>query len=290
MAELGAKTKKSFGQHFLIDEKVLRDVVEAGEITKGENVLEIGPGLGVLTGELLGAGAKVTAIEKDKKFAAFLKNSLSPDASTLSPQRRLGSSSKKGMDSSLHWNDKTGLNIIQGDAAKPDWDTLMPNKWKLIANLPYAITSFTLRKALTAKHPPEKIVVLIQKEVAERALAKNGKQSLLSLMVALNSESARIVRLVGKGAFYPSPKVQSAVLEIIPLSQKDRKKKWGVDTEKVMKMAKQGFQHPRKKVISNLKSLSPEIETVFEKLNLSPNARAENIQPADWVRIFKEMD
>ncbi len=256
LSEIGARSNKSLGQHFLIDEKVLSDIVGAAAIASGESVLEIGPGLGVLTNALLSAGADVTAIERDRKFAERL------DAQKT-----------------------RNLKVIQGDATKLDWDELLPKNWKLIANLPYVITSFALRKALTAKHPPSKIVVLIQKEVAERVLAKNGKQSLLSLMVALNSESYRIVRSVGNGAFYPAPKVQSAVLEIIPTTLIERKQKWGVDTEEVMRIARVGFAHPRKKLVSNLKLISDNIPQIFEELNLPPNVRAEDVKPADWAHL-----
>jgi len=256
LAKLGARTNKSLGQHFLIDDKVLADIVRVADIKKGETVLEIGPGLGVLTKELMAMGAKVIAIERDRKFAEYLQ----------------ASESKK-------------LTMVQGDAAKLHWDEFVPKKWKLVANLPYAITSLVIRKALTATYPPRKVIVLIQREVAERAIAKNGKQSLLSLMVALHAESASVVRQVWKGAFFPPPKVESAVLEIVPLSQKEKEKKWGIDPEEVMKLAKLGFAHPRKKLLSNLKLISPEMKDIFTKLDLSPDIRAEDMKPANWVKI-----
>lgn len=254
--DIGGGVRKSLGQHFLIDEKVLKDIVNAADIKKGESVLEVGPGLGVLTRELLKVGAEVTAIEKDKKFVAFLEAQEYPC-----------------------------LKIFPGDAAKLDWNELVSKEWKFISNLPYVITSLALRKALTAIHPPKKIVVLIQKEVAERALAKNGKQSLLSLMVSLYVKSARIVRKVGKGAFYPRPKVESAVLELIPFTMKEREAAWGIDPETVMKLAKLGFSHPRKKLLSNLKSEYPEMPRFFEEIELSPNARAEGLEPYQWVEL-----
>ena len=254
--DIGAGARKSLGQHFLIDKKVLKDIVAAAEIKKGEMVLEIGPGLGVLTRELLGAGAKVTAIEKDKKLSAFLESQKYDQ-----------------------------LNIVRGDAAKINWDELVQEKWKCISNLPYSITSLALRKSLTAKHPPQTIVVLIQKEVAERALAKDGKQSLLSLLVGLNTKSARIVRRVGKGAFYPRPRVESAILELIPMKEQEILKRWGIETEKVMKMAKLGFKHPRKKLISNLKGEYPEIANFFAKMELSESVRAEGLTLDQWVEL-----
>ena len=255
---LGAKTRKSFGQHFLIDKKVLEDIVEAADIKKGGAVLEIGPGLGVLTKELLKKGAKVIAVERDKRLAAYLE--------TLNLEN---------------------LELIQGDATKLEWGKLVSKKWKLISNLPYGITSFALRKALTAKHAPEKIVVLIQKEVAERIMTKTGKQSLLSLMIALNAKSVRRVRRVGRGAFYPAPKVESAVIEIIPVAREEKRKKWGIETEKVMKVAKKGFAHPRKKLISNLKSMNPRMADFFDELGISDKARAEEIKTEDWVKFTK---
>lgn len=256
--QLGGAPNKRLGQHFLIDEATLETIVEAGELEEGDLVLEIGPGLGVLTNELLDRGAKVIAIEKDKRYASY-------HASKNIKQ----------------------LNVVLGDAIQLDWMKLVGNKsWKFIANLPYAITSYALRMGLWAEHPPKSLVVLVQKEVAERAIARDGKQSLLSLMVALASSEARILRKVPPGCFYPPPRVDSAVLFIKPLSAKLRVSHWGIDPEKVMELAKKGFSKPRKLLRSNLGISEAESEA-WKSIQINPKARAEDLSPGDWVMLTK---
>jgi 16S rRNA (adenine1518-N6/adenine1519-N6)-dimethyltransferase len=270
LAGLGAKPNKALGQHFLIDQAALDDIVSAADIHAGDIVLEVGPGLGVLTARLLDAGADVRAIEQDRLFIPYLE------------QRFSGKS----------------LAVTHGDAAAVHWHELVdvPN-WKLISNLPYSITSLALRKALYAPHPAERVVVLIQREVAERVVARTGKTSLLSLMVGLASSSARIVRRVPPGAFFPPPRVDSAVLEIQPLTPADRMEKWGMDPEKIMEVARAGFAHPRKLLASNLKVAgyghgmrgTLDIGTLFESLGINPKARAEDLTPEQWAKVAEAL-
>ena len=263
LAKLGGRANKRLGQHFLIDRAALDAIVEAGNVHPGDLVLEIGPGLGVLTRELLAKGAEVTAIEKDKKFVE-----------------------------GLEWGN---ARVIHGDAATIHWHEIVgDNPWKLISNLPYGITSLALRKALWAPRPASKVVVLVQKEVAERAVttskvesrkSQKGKTSLLSLMVALASESARIVRRVSPGAFYPPPKVESAVLVIEPMTLPDREKRWGIDPEKIMALAKKGFAHPRKLLASNLRSVGAIHELPLREIGIHSKARAEDLSPEEWAHL-----
>lgn len=268
---LGGRANKKLGQHFLIDERVLRSIIEAADIQPHEQVLEIGPGLGVLTRELVDRGANVIAIEQDRRFVEYFYSIFN----SSQPPLKLRGGAEGGR-----------VKVEHGDAAKLDWTTLMSQlPWKFISNLPYSITSLALRKALWNDHPPQKIVVLIQREVAERAIAKDGKSSLLSLMVALGSSSARIVRRVSAGAFYPPPRVESAVLEITPLSLVERKKKWGVDPEKIMLLAKKGFAHPRKFLASNL-GLTQGQFTIFSSI-IPPKARAEELSPELWAGLAR---
>lgn len=254
LSEIGGGANKSLGQHFLIDKTTLQDIVDEAEIEVGERVLEIGPGLGVLTGALIETGAKVSAIERDRRFIRYLEQKF--------PEH---------------------LEIVQGDAAKLEWNSIVgKGDWKFVSNLPYAITSLAIRKALYSKNPPTNLVVLIQREVAERILARDKKQSLLSLMVAFASHETRIVRRVAPGAFFPPPRVESAVLRVVPMTQEERVAIWGVDPEKIMEVAKKGFAHPRKKLISNLG-----IKDVkrFTDLGLSENVRAEDLRIDEWVAL-----
>ena len=255
LAELGGGANKALGQHFLIDPHALEAIVGAAQICTGDRVLEIGPGLGVLSLALRQAGAEVLAIEQDRRFIPRLQ--------------------------------EQGMQVTYGDAARFDWDLILGSEpWKFVSNLPYSITSLAIRTALYRPHPPERLVVLIQKEVAERILAREGKQSLVSLMVALVSASTRIVKRVQPGSFFPPPKVQSAVLEVIPLSFADRMQKWGMDPERIMEIAKVGFAHPRKKVRSNLSGFLF-TESDFSEAFVSVNARAEELQPEQWAKLAK---
>lgn len=265
LAALGAKPNKKLGQHFLIDRAALDTIVAAADITKGDTVLEIGPGLGVLTEALLDAGASVTAIEQDRLFISYLE------------------------DRFQHHD----FNITHGDATAVHWHDLVGKKpWKLVSNLPYSMTSLALRKALWSPRPAERIAVLIQREVAERAIAKNGKTSLLSLSVALASSATRIVRRVPAGAFFPPPKVQSAVLEIFPLPLKDRVNAWGIDPERIMEVARRGFAHPRKQLAANLASTDrpkDAVQVSLRDLNINDRVRAEDLTPKQWAALTRAL-
>jgi 16S rRNA (adenine1518-N6/adenine1519-N6)-dimethyltransferase len=259
LERLGGRANKLLGQNFLIDQSVLSKIVEVGRLKAGERVLEIGPGLGVLTRELLAGGADVLAIEQDRRFIPYLEETFA------------------GMP----------LSIVQGDAAEVDWARHVGDgPWKFISNLPYQITSFALRKALTATRPPEVLVVLVQREVAERAstVAPDGKTSLLSLMVALYASSVRIVRRVPAGAFFPAPKVESAILEIVPRSVREQEERLGMDPERIMQVAKKGFAHPRKLLLSNL-GLSTEARERVVELGIPLKARAEELSPEEWKKL-----
>lgn len=253
LADIGGGANKRLGQHFLVDQGALLTIIETAEIEKGDRVLEIGPGLGVLTSGLIEQGATVTAIERDRRFADHLRQRFSER-----------------------------FELVEGDAARLDWENHFKKKsWKFVSNLPYSITSLALRKALYAKNPPTDLVVLVQREVAERAIARDQKHSLLSLMVAFASHEAHIVRRVAAGSFFPPPRVESAVLHIVPMSQEERVAIWGIDPEAIMSVAKRGFAHPRKLLASNLKLKPADLEV----LGLNPKARAEDLSPDDWARL-----
>ncbi len=301
LAKLGGRANKHLGQHFLIDSEVLETIVEAADTHPGDLVLEIGPGLGVLTRELLAQGAEVLAIEKDRRFVEYLNMTLlhGSHLTPLPPSPALGAGGSDRIDA-VEPSPYGGEGRVRwGDAATIDWHELIGNRpWKLVSNLPYSITSLALRKALWSLRPASRIVVLVQREVAERALTLTPsptpslgvrgrvKGSLLSLMVALASESARIVKRVAPSSFYPPPKVESAILEIIPMLLVEREKRWGIDPEKIMTLAKKGFTHPRKKLASNLGLPTG----LVASLPISQNTRAEELSPDDWARLAKKLE
>ncbi|MBP9869073.1 ribosomal RNA small subunit methyltransferase A [Patescibacteria group bacterium] len=254
LAKIGGGANKRLGQHFLIEPAALLSIVDAADIQPKDQVLEVGPGLGVLTRALLDCGAEVMAIEQDRRFIPHLESL--PGAKSL--------------------------RVIHGDAATIHWHEIVRDEpWKFVANLPYSITSLALRKALWSPKPPERVVVLVQREVAERAIAKDGKTSLLSLMVSLASSSARIVRRVAAGAFFPPPKVESAILDIVPMTLREREARWGIDPEQIMQIAKKGFAHPRKLLTSNLGI--PD----FGETGIPQKARAENLSADDWAKLAR---
>jgi len=278
LQEIGGRPNKKLGQHFLIDTSTLQAIVDAAEIRKGDRILEIGPGLGVLTDALIAKGAEVVAVEMDQRFVTYL-------ASVIPTAVEESLLSKKGSFGYAQY-DRKNVFLIQGDAAKMNWeDVVGGGEWKFVSNLPYSITSLAIRKALWAHNTPTKAVVLIQKEVADRILARDGKGSLLSLMVALSCTSVRRVKKVSRGAFYPPPKVESAVLEMTPMSWDERIQKYGLHPDEIMKVAKRGFSHPRKMLASNL-GIS---KSILEEVGVTGNARSEDLSPDDWVELAKHI-
>lgn len=244
------RAKKSFSQNWLNDKSVIKKIIAAAEIQTGEAVLEIGPGTGLLTEALVEAGASVTAIEMDVSLIEPL-------------QEKFGDR----------------INLIEGDALAVA-DPLENISYKLIANIPYAITSDILYTFLTRTHKPTHLILMVQREVADRILAKPPKMSLLSVMCQMYATCSKVTN-VPRGAFRPIPKVNSAV---IMLETKD-----AGDAESTITLAKQGFSSRRKQLHKNLSAL-PEIDSEMVKtwlteLGLDPRVRAENLTVDDWVRL-----
>lgn len=259
------------GQHFLKSERVLGQIVGAAKIKKDETVLEIGPGTGVLTAELLRSDAKVIAIEKDVRAAELLKEKF---------EKEIGLGQLTLIcDDVLRWD--------------PSKERLTDGNYALVANIPYYITGAILEKFLECEPRPNRTILLVQKEVADRIIAKprgnNGKskESLLSISVKAFGEP-RIVAKVPKGAFTPAPKVDSTVLEITNISDR-RFKENSVDIGNFFKIVKAGFAHKRKMLIGNLKDVvAPErLKMIWETLALDEKIRAEDLGPDEWFQLVK---
>ncbi len=253
------KLKKSLGQNFLKSDKVVGDIVSTGELKVGEVVLEIGPGEGVMTKELLATGVKVIAIEKDDRLIPELHTRFSKEIQNKQ------------------------LILIHADILEVDVENIIKEKFKLIANIPYYITGQIIRKFLENEHQPTSMTILVQKEVAERIVAKDGKESLLSLSVKVFGDPFYI-KTVSKGVFKPQPKVDSAILHIKNISQSQLE---GIDSKFFFKVLHAGFAHKRKQLLPNLSSIFSKEKLIkaFEVNNIDLKVRAEELEIKTWVNL-----
>lgn len=267
LKEEDLKVLKSLGQNFLTDEKVLDDMVKAADLKENDVAIEIGPGMGVLTFELAKIARKVIAIEKDRKMSGFLR-------------REIEKIPEGQQNIEILNEDILGINLPeflreQGIA-----------KYKVVANIPYYITSMIIKLFLETQVQPEMMTLLVQKEVAERICAGKGDMSVLALSVLLYG-NPEIVRVVGKDSFYPVPKVNSAILKINNIE----KKYLPEDYAKIFRLIKIGFSSKRKKLANNLsaglKMEKEEIENILSGCGIAKNARAQDLEVADWIR-FKD--
>lgn len=255
--------KKSLGQHFLRSSRALDAIIEAGEVKEGDVVLEIGPGEGVLTKRLLAAGASILAVEKDDALAAGLRE-------------KFGGDIRRGKLVIEHQD------ILDFSPTKP-----IAAHYKLIANIPYNITGAIFEKFLSAEHQPERMVLLVQDEVAKRAVARDGKESILSVSVKAYGEPHYIEK-VRAGSFVPAPQVDSAIISVKGISKAFFQ---GFSEEFFFKMLKTGFSSKRKKLSSNLSNLFDKERVVhtFEILHLDPNVRAEDVSVEMWGQLARSL-
>lgn len=277
------KIKKSLGQHFLTNQKAIFEIVNAGELEKGDFVLEIGPGKGVLTEKILEKGVRMISVEKDTELIPFLKEKFE----------------KEILKNKLLLSNQDILNINVETLFK-DFSSQKLLRYKLIANIPYYITGAIIEKFLSTHKKPERLVLLIQKEVAERIVAKNKKESILSLAVKFYGDP-KIIYKVSAGSFFPKPKVDSAVLLI---KIKDHLIDKNLEAN-YLKIVKQAFSHKRKIALNNLKNLEGlnvkkhklkkkdvkiDFENIFEKLNINKKIRAEDIDFETFIKIAKNIE
>ena len=259
------KPKKSLGQNFLTSSKAVFAIVTAGAIVKGESILEIGPGKGALTEELLKAGAKLTVIEKDRELIPYLEEKFAKEI-----------------------RDKS-LSIIEGDVLNLDIESVFKKneKYKLIANIPYYITGAIIERFLSIKKKPLLMVILVQKEVAERIVARDKKESILSLAVKFYG-IPKLIYKVSAGSFFPKPKVDSAVLKIT--LNEPNKERDALEQDYLM-VVKKSFSHKRKMMLGNLKKEMSEIkwEEIFNKLNIKTTIRSEDLTGEDFINIAREV-
>ncbi len=262
LRQFDLRARKGLGQHFLIDGEVLQLITSAAELTPSDVIIEVGPGLGILTRELAQKAGRVIAIELDNRLTAALKQTLA------------------SFDN---------VTIINEDVLKIEPQNLATG-YKLVANLPYYITSPVLRHFLEASAKPKLMILMVQKEVAEAIVAKPGKMSLLSVSVQFYGEP-RIISDVPAQCFYPAPKVDSAILRIDPSPQP----RVAVDEESFFEVVRAGFTAPRKQLANSLAQglevSKAEVLSLLERAGIAPQRRAETLSLEEWARlrqVFKE--
>lgn len=251
---------KKLGQNFLINKQVVKQLIQVSNIASEETVVEIGPGLGILTKEIKDQAQKVIAIEKDKKLAKFLKQRFS----------------------------KSNVEIIAQDFLNFKLNTI-PSNYKVIANLPFYISSPAVKKLLQAENQPNLITLIIQKEVAERIAAQPPKMNFLAILTQFYCNPKKIAD-VSKNDFWPSPDVKGAILQLQP---DDKYSRFSENSfNKFFQIVEAGFRHPRKQIKNNLTELNQskeQIVTKLEKLNIDPKDRPEDLKLKDWIKLTKDL-
>lgn len=261
LKKYGISPSKRLGQNFLVDERALKKIVDAANLSKDDVVLEIGSGIGNLTIELAKKAKRVIAVEKDIKMCKILKELLEC------------------------WNVKN-VEIVNEDILKLKSEILNLKSYKLVANLPYYIVSPVIRKFLESENPPIEMILMVQKEVAQRICAKPPDMNLLAVSVQFYAKP-KIISFVSKNSFWPRPNIDSAIIKILNLKSKIL----NLNKDLFFKIVKTGFSQPRKQIINNLsKGLSLEREEVRKWIlesGISPTQRAETLKIDDWLKLVK---
>lgn len=255
---------KSFGQNFLIDRSVLRRIIEAAEINAGEQVLELGAGTGVLTRELARHARRVVAVELERDMLSLLAETTRNFANVELIER----------------------NLLYVDPA----EIFGAEAYKLVANLPYYITAPTFRHFLESANPPRLLVVMVQYEVAQRIVAAPGDLSLLGVSIQFYGKPD-IVAHVPARAFYPAPKVDSAILRVdlkdeVPLAHKQR--------DSFFRLVQAGFSERRKQIHNSLARglhrKDAEVQAWLKAAGIDPGRRAETLSIEEWLQLWHQME
>ena len=253
----GLHARRGLSQNFLTDADALDAIVAAADLAPGDRVVEIGPGLGVLTRRLLAAGCEVVAVEIDAHLAGYLRREL---------------------------DDAVGLTLIEADALEVDPETLFPGEsYRLVANIPYHITSPLLHRFLGSGHPPQRSVLLVQAEVAARVAAPPGYMSYLSTFVQDLAEAA-VVGCVPAAAFEPEPAVDSAILR---LERRPAPLVPPADRETFHRVAQAAFRQRRKQIHNSLVRELPvdhaTVESALGGCGVDPERRPQTLTVPEWA-------
>lgn len=252
------------GQHFLTSDQVVENMVTAAAVRSRDRVLEIGPGTGILTKQLLKKGARTIAVEKDTELVKTL-------------EKKFVSEIEDGQ-----------LTLMNADIRDVSFETLFKQKpYKVVANIPYYITGEIIRLLLESSQQPTSITLLLQKEVAQRIVAK-GKESLLSISVKVYGDP-KYIKTVSKDVFSPPPQVDSAILHIEDISRAFFKED-SIDEKSFFQLVRAGFSHKRKTLANNLSQKGwdkDNVEQVLTEAGLDVKIRAEKLSLSEWKEVFK---
>ncbi len=260
LREFNIEPKKSLGQNFLIDDGAAARIVAAAELSAVDVVLEVGPGLGALTRYLAGAADRVVAVELDQRLIPVLLHTLAAYAN---------------------------VKIVHGDILQLDPAEFVPPAYKVVANIPYYITSALLRHLLEADVRPALMVLAVQEEVARRIVARPGDMSLLAVSVQFYGRP-RIVTRLKAGAFFPRPKIDSAVVQI-DLRPELKAFPTVVDVDLFFQLARAGFGQRRKQLRNalahGLGCQREEVDAALKAAGIDPRRRAETLSIDEWVAL-----
>ena len=262
LAELGLHARKGLGQHFLVSGGILQRILTAAELAPDDYALEIGPGLGVLTDALAAKVKQVVAVELDNELFKALET---------------------------RYAGRPNVRVVQGDGREVSIDDLVSpgQPYKLVANLPYFAANPIVRRFLEADHPPTLIVVMVQKEVAQRMTAQPGDMTILSVATHVYA-TAKIVASVAPGSFSPPPNVTSAIVRLEPRKAPLVKPQ---DAEGFFALVRAGFSTPRKQLLGTLTHAlnmpSDGVQKMLTKAGIDPKRRAETLSVDEWKRLYE---
>ncbi len=253
------RAKKSMGQNFLKSKGALRKIIESAELSAFDIVLEIGPGKGALTELLLQKAKQIIAVEKDRALFEYLKEKF---ASEISEGK---------------------LVLVEDDILLFENYSLLGAHYKIVANIPYNITGAILKKFLTADIQPKEMMLLVQKEVAQRIVASDKKESILSISVKAYGTPKYIAKVPARD-FSPAPKVDSAIIAVKNISREN----FTEGGEKFFfEVVRAGFAHKRKVLVKNLEDICPRehLVKIFKELDIPEKIRAEDVSVEKWLTL-----
>jgi 16S rRNA (adenine1518-N6/adenine1519-N6)-dimethyltransferase len=265
LKEAGLRARHALSQNFLADVDVLEAILAESGAAPGRRILEIGPGLGFLTRGLLDAGATVTAVELDRGLAALLRDTFAPEI------------------------EGNRLRLIEGDALDQELNRLVEPPFDVVANLPYHITSPILHRLLGERPRPERLVLMVQREVAERIAAPPGGMSYLSVFVQYHAR-VRVAFHVPADAFEPEPAVESAVIVVEPYPDDDRLP--DVDAEDALWRLVQASFRERRKMLHNVLSRQLPVEparvaAALSTAGIAPDRRPQTVAVGEWLALLE---